>query len=71
MIQPTSHEIANEIRMTRSQYTGAFLIVEGRDDRLFMASFISQSTCTIEVAQGKQNVCDVIEILNEDNFHGV
>ena len=71
MIQPTSHEIANEIRMTRSQYTGAFLIVEGRDDRLFMASFISQSTCTIEVAQGKQNVCNVIEILDEDNFDGV
>jgi len=71
MIQVYPHEIANEIRMTRSQYSGAFLIVEGRDDRLFMASFISHSTCTIEVAQGKQNVCDVIDILDEDNFDGV
>lgn len=65
------YEIANEIRMTRSQYSGAFLIVEGRDDRLFMASFISQSTCTIRVAQGKQNVCAVIDILDKDNFSGV
>ena len=71
MIHRTSHEIANEIRMTRSQYSGAFLIVEGRDDRLFMASFISQSTCTIRVAQGKQNVCAVIDILDKDNFSGV
>ena len=71
MTYRTPDEIANEIRMTRSQYSGAFLIVEGRDDRLFMESFISLSTCQIEVAEGKQNVCDVIDILDKDNFDGV
>ena len=71
MIHLTPHEIANEIRMTRSEYTGAFLIVEGQDDYQFMVNFISLSTCTIEVARGKQNVCDVIDILDEDNFNGV
>lgn len=71
MIHVFPHEIANEIRLTRSQYSGAFLIVEGQDDYQFMVNFISPSTCTIEVARGKQNVCDVIEILEEDNFDGV
>ena len=71
MIRPTSNEIANEIRMRRSQFSGTFLIVEGRDDRLFMENFISQSTCKIEVAEGKQRVCDVIYVLDKDNFDGV
>ena len=71
MIRPTSNEIANEIRMRRSQFSGAFLIVEGRDDRLFMENFISSTTCAIDVAEGKQNVCNVIHILDEDNFDGV
>ena len=57
--------------MTRSQYSGAFLIVEGQDDYQFMVHFISPSTCTIEVALGKHNVCDVIDILDEDDFDGV
>ena len=71
MIRRTPHEIANEIRMTRSLFSGAFLVVEGLDDRLFMQSFISPSTCRIEVADGKDNVCRVINILDEDDFDGV
>ena len=50
---------------------GPFLLVEGRDDRLFMERFICNGTCRIEVLQGKQNVCDVIDILNERAFPGV
>lgn len=71
MIEPTSNELANEIRMRRALFRGVFLIVEGRDDRLFMEHFISPSTCEIEVAQGKQNVCEVIDILDAGNFDGV
>ena len=71
MIKRTPHEIANEIRMRRHQFPGTFLIVEGRDDRLFMENFISPSTCKIDVADGKQRVCDVIDILDKDNYDGV
>ena len=71
MIHSYSYEIANEIRMSRSQFSGTFLIVEGRDDRLFMQSFISPSKCTIIVAEGKQKVCDVINNLEKGNFDGV
>ena len=63
--------IANEIRLKRSQHSGPFLVVEGQDDRLFMERFTCRATCKIEVAQGKQNVCEVIRILDNDNFPGI
>ncbi len=56
--------------MNRKQFSGTFLIVEGRDDRLFMDQYISATTCKIEVANGKNNVCDVIDILDNDGFDG-
>ena len=63
--------IANSIRMKRSHYTGCFLIVEGRDDRLFFERFVNRSYCAVQVAGGKSNVIDVIEILDaDDNFSG-
>lgn len=70
MIHQTAQEIANELRMVRSQFKGVFLLVEGKDDRLFMQKFISQENCKIEVAQGKDNVCRVITILDKDDFEG-
>lgn len=70
MISRTPDELANEIRMNRKQFSGTFLIVEGRDDRLFMDQYISATTCKIEVANGKNNVCDVIDILDNDGFDG-
>ena len=63
--------IANEIRMKRSQHRGTFLVVEGRDDRLFMERFTCNETCKIVVAEGKENVEEVITILDQDNFGGV
>ena len=63
-------ELANEIRMIRSQYAGSFLVVEGSDDRHFMEHFICSDCCEIVVAQGKQKVCDVIRILENDCFPG-
>lgn len=70
MIRSSSNEIANEIRMSRTHLYETFLIVEGRDDRLFMENFISPSKCTIIVVEGKRKVCDVIDILDQDNFDG-
>ena len=64
--------IANEIMMKRSPMRpGPTLLVEGKDDRLFMERFICHQTCRIEVVEGKQNVCDVMDILNEREFPGV
>ena len=63
--------IANEIRMKRSQFAGSFLIVEGSDDRRFMEPFTCKNTCNITVAQGKENVREVITILEEAHFEGI
>jgi hypothetical protein len=63
--------IANEIRMRRSQHVGAFLVTEGRDDRLLCERFISPADCKLVIAEGKTSVCEVIEILEDAGFSGV
>ena len=70
MIPARAEEIANEIRLTRAQHQGSFLLVEGRDDRLFMEAFISRQKCRIFVAESKDRVYDVIRILDVDGFRG-
>ena len=62
--------IANAIRMKRSHHPGCFLIVEGRDDRLFFEQFVNRSDCSIQVVDGKSNVVEVIGLLDADNFPG-
>ena len=63
--------IANEIRLRRSQHRGTFVIVEGRDDRLFYERFFDLQQCKFIVADGKAKVCEVIRILDADSFRGV
>lgn len=62
--------IANNIRLQRSQHSGTFLIVEGRDDRLTFQRHINTEVCKIIVVENKQNVLSVLQILNEDSFEG-
>lgn len=63
--------LANKIRMQRSQHTGTFVIVEGKDDRLFCQQFFNSKLCNIVVAENKSNVCETICILDKDEFSGV
>lgn len=67
---PAPVQRANEIRLLRQQHTGAFLIVEGKDDRLTFKQHIDDKTCKIIVAENKTNVCEVVRILNVDQFSG-
>ena len=62
---------ANEIRLKRQDHRGCFLVVEGRGDRLFFEQFVDRDACSVTVADGKQNVVAVIEILEADHFAGV
>ena len=71
MISSTPVELANEIRMLRSLHSGAILLVEGRDDRLFMERFTSRDNCMIVPARGKANVRETIAIVEADNVPGV
>ena len=71
MKRPRPVVLANQIRLHRSQHKGAFLVVEGRDDRLTYKDHIDSKLCKIIVAENKQNVKEVIRILEADNFLGV
>lgn len=63
--------IANAIRLKRSNHKGSFLLVEGRDDRLFFEKFINLVTCKIVVVETKENVLDVIQHLEACGFPGI
>jgi len=64
-------EIASNIRLQRQSYKGSFLVVEGRDDRLFFEKFIDHQTCEIIVAKGKKYMTDVVSILESQRFDGI
>ena len=63
--------IATAIRLKRSGHKGCFLVVEGRNDRLFFEQYTDRAACHIEVVEGKENVIEVIRILEDENFPGV
>src|SRR6267378_656553 len=63
--------IANEIRLKRSHHPGAFLVLEGRDDRLLNEVLTDRGACQIVVGEGKERVLDIVSILEHDGFPGV
>ena len=67
----TGDSIANQVRMTRSAFAGAFLILEGETDVLVFQSFIDERECQTVFADGKQNALAAIGILDDDNLKGV
>jgi len=69
----TPHRVANSIRMQRSQYSGSFLLVEGKKDKSIYKRFIDYTICRIQapfLSDNKNNVIEVITILSQDGFSG-
>ncbi|MBN1541641.1 DUF4435 domain-containing protein, partial [candidate division KSB1 bacterium] len=64
----TPHSIANTIRMKGSNFSGAFLIVEGPDDARLFKMFAVQECCKIEAAFGKHNTIESLRLLEESGF---
>ena len=67
----TDHAVANAIRMKRSLFVGAFLVVEGVNDKLIYGLVTDRETCAIEIAHGRENALGAIRVLNADGFKGV
>ncbi len=69
--QLSPEDIANDVRMTRSQHRGSFVLVEGRstDLRLF-GHLIDRDRCQLTPAHGKANVLGAVAILEDDGFAG-
>lgn len=67
----TAHDIANNIRMLRTQHSGSFLILEGIIDSRFYKRFIDEEKCKIIPAYNKENVLNTLFLLEEDKFAGI
>lgn len=64
-------DIANAVRLKRSQNSGAaILIVEGDDDSAFFSRRIDPKSCIIQVAHGKPRVLGSVAILDDAGFRG-
>ncbi len=67
----THHDIANQVRMTRSAYSGTFVIVEGDSDARVYKKFVDRDHCRVIPAHGKSNVLNAMEQLETDTRGGV
>ena len=59
----TAHVVANTVRMKRSQFKGAIVVVEGAKDKKVYENFINKDGCHIEIAHNKDKAVDTIKIL--------
>lgn len=66
-----AHSIANSVRMKRLKHAGAFMLVEGEDDKKLLKNFVEKALCVIQIAHGKPNVLGALAILERDSFQGV
>jgi hypothetical protein len=65
----SADHIANQIRMQRTRWSGAFLLVEGDLDSRFYSRFVLQSS--IVVAHGKDRAIGALRILVDEGFKGI
>jgi hypothetical protein len=65
-----SANVAVEVRMHRTVFAGAFLLVEGFDDSRFFRSRVQDGTCEIVVAGGKPALFGGMDRLNNEGFAG-
>jgi hypothetical protein len=67
----SSDAIANQIRMRRSIFEGAFLLLEGSSDKFLYGRFTDEVACELVVSSGKTWAIEVLVILEKSNFIGV
>lgn len=67
----TPNVIANEIRMKRSSFRGAFLLVEGDVDTRLYKRFVDPSFCQVIYTNTKDDAVKVLNILESNSIPGV
>lgn len=63
--------LANKIRLLRSQFVGAVLIVEGETDARVYKRYVIENLCHIEVAHNKDAAMRGLTILEQEPFDGI
>ncbi|WP_448700409.1 hypothetical protein ACFGVR_00730 [Mucilaginibacter sp. AW1-3] len=59
--------IANAIMQDKS-FVGTYILVEGNNDYTFYRKFVNNDLCEVQVTFGKQNILNVIKILQDRGF---
>jgi Protein of unknown function (DUF4435) len=67
----TADRYANTVRQQRSTFSGTFLLVEGRSDKIFYSNFVDDALCRFVVTDGKDNAISTLNTLEESSYIGV
>ncbi len=67
----TADRYANTVRQQRSTFSGTFLLVEGRTDKIFYGNFVDNTHCRFVVTDGKDNAITTINSLGKSSHIGV
>jgi len=71
MLLPKPFQLANEVRLKRTQFSGAFILVEGPTDSRFYRRFIDSDRCRLVVCFEKRLALEALEVLQSDGLPGV
>ncbi len=63
--------VAAQARLLRQVRNRTILVVEGPSDAKVFRRFVDDSACEIEVGFGKSNVCEAMDLLEDEGFPGV
>ncbi len=64
------HTLANDARMRRALFKGAFLFVEGQLDEKLYGMFVEDSRCQIIIAHDRSRVLGACQVLESASFPG-
>ncbi len=67
----TVDRVANQLRLRRSTFSGAFLLVEGSSDKVFYERFVDKTVCEFVIMIGKSRAIAVLGILEKSSFQRV
>ncbi len=66
----TGVDVANEVTMSRSAFSGTILLVEGSQDIRCFERFVDEQKCKIIPTRGKSNAIEAIDILEQIGLEG-
>ena len=67
----TADRYANTVRQQRSTFSGTFLLVEGRSDKIFYGRFVDSDLCHFLVTEGKDNALRALSSLEKSGYNGI
>ncbi|HSW53686.1 MAG TPA: DUF4435 domain-containing protein [Ignavibacteriaceae bacterium] len=64
-------DIANEVKLSRTQHTGAIILTEGTTDSRVLSRFVDKNKTLLIPSNSKKNSLGALRILENSNFTGI